>query len=688
MVGRAKVVLYNPNLGGVISEIDTKLVESNDIVERISWVPTSKVKQSGKLELNASLILEQYIDPLAEYLNISQPNFKISIQKSPEFMFHSHEQLVNDTSAGAALLSSMISALLQIPISESIVITGAIEPPHTEIRLVKGLKDKIKAIENHKNISKFLVPDPATQFHGVSENQGAAIEYEKWYKSLDTSKTKIIPVRTIDDLWDDVFPKSLIFNDILSNSLLHRGCSQNDNPNIVAIGILKYIGDLYNKKWTILEEIIKEGDIEESKRSLNNIQKFYINNLINPTDFYSNIKKILCLPCLSECQLLFTYDHWFAISSLYPANLYDDLLKLLLLANERRYDQKESALEDLSWTDLEFRDGIIDSLIMMASSKNLPAFIQALSILITKYETKKIFPELRADLNTLIKRIFLDGCSSIPCEYYEDSDDREESELITRNDPRYRLQKQIKVFETFIENIQNGLRIMAFLLYIDPPLASKLRQHESFVAIEGLIGTSVKTQDSKIANITDRNKRYTNTPSPPYLFPKLGSSSQFELDNRREVNKIVDLISTLEFMTNSYALKKFPNIWKSEIINGNFKDKRDSEKVANMVDWYLPFFENLDDAIRDNVIANFKKYSNITFGEMREAVHRAKYISKAPEKAYSEKEIKRAREILEEYENILRLVDSVDSSLLSAARLETLESVIAKKIKDDYPKRQ
>jgi len=416
MSGVVKTVLYNRNLGGAISEIVTRLTSEGDISKRITWVETSTIKQDDELEKNAFLILRQYIDPLAKCLGYPQPSFHISFQKSPKFSYHSHRQLIGDVSAGAALLVSMISVILQCPVPESIVITGRIEPPHKDIRIISGYADKFNAVLNSGKIDKFIIPDPSTQFSDMSRETPDSYKYNKWFDSLDVlSKNTVYPVATIDDLWEIVFPTENVYRSIYSNASLHDASYNEINAQFVFWGLLKYMRSIYIKRWQILEQHTKIDGLKGFKDVFPSLLSFYQANKKACADLSTGLKGILNLKTITDQKSIFTFDQFISINKLLSSDHTDVILTLLQKSDSKARNVFTKLIQDES--------------VQLVNEKNNPSVIERYNNLLRRFPNNLGWQEINQIINLRFPK-----ANTKPLSDYEDLE-KLENKLIHTDNP-------------------------------------------------------------------------------------------------------------------------------------------------------------------------------------------------------------------------------------------------------------
>ena len=335
MVGRVKIALLNSVLGGAISEINTKLSDDNDPDQRLSWIETSHIEPGGALEKNAYLILDHYIDPLAKIVGAPSPKFQISFQRSPIHDVRAETHFVKDTSAGVALLVSMASVLLRSPVSETLVVTGCIDPPSIAIKEVDpgGLDSKIKAALNSE-IYQIVIPDPNRRYEGTEQKQALLDRFPGIHESHNDSSEKLLPITTLDDIWKYAFPVEQNYDAVMSNVQLYQAVKKMTTNHTPCSGLLEYMKDNYHRRWEILSKYCEEYGPDGFRQTFPSLLGFYLNGNVEPADFRPELKKILSLKALANARSLFTHDQYSKLCRFYPSEHSNEILALLTQADE------------------------------------------------------------------------------------------------------------------------------------------------------------------------------------------------------------------------------------------------------------------------------------------------------------------------------------------------------------------
>ncbi len=569
MFGRTHALLYNPNLGGAITELLVSL-RNDDDEERLRWLETSVVKRGESLERNALMILENFIDPLAKELGVASPRFEISFQKNSFIVYGAGEQVVGDRSAGVSLLVAMVSVLLRLPVNQSVVATGHIEPPHNSIRVIDGIQDKLDAAFKVEGIDRVLAPDPEKQFAGLSDVPREASEYRRKFESIRQSQRNVRPVSEIDEIWPEFFPHEIIYEAAMTNPDLYAWIVSPSKEKSILSGLSKHIEALYMSRWDYVRVFTEKHGSDGFQSVFPVVLEFYLSNKIDPGDVYSNLKDIVNDPELALSGSVLKLTQWSALSKLYSLEQYDDLLRLLHLAgNEKRSSRVDHETDPL-WSDPSFRERVRETLISLGEERDFWSLLQLMIILGRKFTVERALVDLRPDVNVILKEKFFDAWLNTWVETQQ-NDNEEEQET------------RLQGLREILQSIDSGLRILESLAHVDPLLAHTLRQHALFHVAEGclrkaldILNSDDSTKRELVLASRDQevfSQRYSQIQT---YDDRIGdrivlkdSQIQLEPDKPTLRIEVAEDLSSLEFKPLPYAFSKFPNLVDLEIHGGN-----------------------------------------------------------------------------------------------------------------------
>jgi hypothetical protein len=114
---------------------------------------------------------------------------------------------------------------------------------------------------------------------------------------------------------------------------------------------------------------------------------------------------------------------------------------------------------------------------------------------------------------------------------------------------------------------------------------------------------------------------------------------------------------------------------------GQFEEKRARYKPGELADWYQPVLEGLDQTEKDKIVAYLKTYDE-SLGQINENLEDASTISEASDRLYTPEKKAEAKRILERYQPLAALLQTLDSYKFESLRLDAVDSERVKKLKD------
>lgn len=118
----------------------------------------------------------------------------------------------------------------------------------------------------------------------------------------------------------------------------------------------------------------------------------------------------------------------------------------------------------------------------------------------------------------------------------------------------------------------------------------------------------------------------------------------------------------------------------TQTYNGAFNKKRDEYKPAQLASWYMPVLAGLDKAEVDKILGVLNQHDE-TLAQIKATYKRASYLANAPEGVLDTKQIGPAKEIAEEYGNILSVLAVLDSYKFETFRGEAVGATRVKELK-------
>ncbi len=581
MIGKTFALLHSPQLGGFVVQVQVQRI-SKPKKPRLVWLPTVQLRHDGQLEANANSILEGFIDPLARIADLELPQFEIAIEKAQWWAYRDKPLKLGGQSMSVALLAGMVSSFLEIPLAQETTATGQIDPPFSHVKAVRGILGKALATSSFSNSSRLLVPDPGTQFQRMSIRPEDASEYETDYDVLKESYPgKLVSVKGTDDIWPHFFPPELVLHQALSNQVIYDVCNGARQSDAIYGGLLKYLETILEGRWEHLRNAIQSDGVNGFHRVFPAIMAYYVTNGVNPKDIYGNIRSVLSLPVLVG-RTTFEFSDWARISRLFSLDQYDELLRLLLIANNPESPEYEVDEFECVFANTEFKESLRDIIIKVAQERDFFTLLQTLVVLIRKFTAERVIPDVREDLYELLKNRFFDRWTESYERCCEQLDHIRSSELESPRGYDELLSQSTNAFEPFRQTISSNLRILDSLVAVDPVLVVRLRSHECFARVAERVNQSVNLMQSEVVERQGKQRAQLDIELFGKLWERIKqfddrigsrisiSHGRAELvpDEATMTIRVDSDLTSMEFSIQEYAKRKFPEI-KEAVLKGN-----------------------------------------------------------------------------------------------------------------------
>ncbi len=190
---------------------------------------------------------------------------------------------ISGYSADVPILLACLSACLQTPISDQIVSTGHIASSDGDIRMVKGLPEKIAAAVNDSSVSTFIYPtiDQDNSLASLSPETKHRIAGEI---SSAKSELKMIPICHTDDLLKAVFDDELVLLASLRLGFFDFGLPSNTEKSLIpTFSVFDKINE--NGFWKVLEHQLMTGEIHSARSLLQAFSRFHATRNTYPKSF-------------------------------------------------------------------------------------------------------------------------------------------------------------------------------------------------------------------------------------------------------------------------------------------------------------------------------------------------------------------------------------------------------------------
>jgi len=325
-IGTAKTVMVF-NLAGVRQAIISSVhaqVSSKKLPHRVAFI--GPVELNKESQDNIRSIAIEIIDRLFAPLGIEMPDYQISITTPGGISSQDATLEIDGFSAELPIFITMVSAVLQIPISQDIVFTGNMASADGDIGQVSGLSDKLKAAIADPLIAEFVYPS-------IERDQSLKIltplEYDKIKKAIDESHGDIhtAGITDIAEVFTAVFDE-----DDIALSSLKKGFFGKDDSDTRSIGPINrasafLLRNNSERFWKALEMNIMAKNINRAKIFLRGFASYY--NKINqyPNEFGGHLCKLVMSlpPGIKKSKELF------------PLMQMNECIKLAQFATEKDY---------------------------------------------------------------------------------------------------------------------------------------------------------------------------------------------------------------------------------------------------------------------------------------------------------------------------------------------------------------
>lgn len=487
MIGCINSLLHSENIGGVTVKLLVRLSQPGQS-DRIKWTSSNIIAPNDALIENINSIISLIIDPIAECFSLPKPFFLMGFQKSGHHSYYESKQMVEDTSAGAAILVCMLSSMFRISLKNDIAITGSIDPPHSKIDWVRSIQEKVVATKNRADIKTIFIPTP--------DNTG--MTKEEVLATLSQYGKTISLTPDLRDLFKHCFEEDSLFIRILNDPVIYAICEKHQQYDLPAVeAFYKTIVDIYNNKWGLLQSIWASNQTSSGHAAFEEIIKFYIANKDKRAEILPFFQRMMAF--LSELgKLGIPADRFFIqIAKLRDLNDYDLLINLMLVYVEKSENSKMPDF-NVIWTDHDFSDQMKEIMITMLNEKNYGQIIRLLRLLIRAFKLKEILPFIRRELTESIE----DHLADIGAEIYAGRNMLFQEVVKWGNDPdtdniKYKIEElKDKYNLTQCPGlINNAFNFVTKLFDIDPITAKGLAHNRIFMNIRGLYDSAMNTRD-------------------------------------------------------------------------------------------------------------------------------------------------------------------------------------------------
>jgi len=217
-------------------------------------------------------------------LNLPKTDFEVSIVNFDVSSVHDVELSISGNSGDVSIFLAFLSAGLQIPVPKDAVFTGCIASVAGDIRMVKGIPAKVKAIIDNERIQTFFHPmtnsDRSLDYLSPNEKEKIDDALIEAKRSLQT-----VGIKDLNELVRKVFSDEQV---VLAS--LRQGFYDIRIPNLtkenVILRIVEFFTEFNEKRfWSVLENQLITGRGRDAGELLKAFIRFYIKRKKYPKNF-------------------------------------------------------------------------------------------------------------------------------------------------------------------------------------------------------------------------------------------------------------------------------------------------------------------------------------------------------------------------------------------------------------------
>ncbi|MDD5134607.1 MAG: hypothetical protein PHP01_04285 [Phycisphaerae bacterium] len=276
-IGRAKTVLVaqqSPD-SAVISEIIVKIIP-NTGPERIHFAGLVEFSDNTKNHICNNILA--LIDRITAAVGMYPLSYEISAVNPDIASRFDTAVEVNGFSADLSVFVAMLSAALQIPVSNNILMTGNIASVEGDIGPVGSVQAKLKAALEDKSIDCLIYPKANT------------IE-----KTFDRDTLSISEVGNIEDLVKLVFREKDIVEASLEVGFFENSIKIAGPEETVMMTALYFVCDNNNRFWQMLRKHLFTDNFEKARELLEVFTSYYIRKMVYPAYFGDRLFSLICV---------------------------------------------------------------------------------------------------------------------------------------------------------------------------------------------------------------------------------------------------------------------------------------------------------------------------------------------------------------------------------------------------------
>jgi len=291
-IGTAKTVLVlniASKKEAVVSSVHVRLI-AKELVSRIRY--TGSVELNDDAKLNIRTVVLPIIDQILNSLQFEKKDYEISFCNIGISSAIDTGLEISGFSAELPVLVAMLSASLELPLSQNAVSTGHIASSNGDIGAVIGLPEKVKAAVKEKSSKIFIYPDPARD-RSIAEF--TPDEFNRIKHELDALRDSI-ELLAVSDI-AQVIKHLTIEEDIVQASLktgfygIKKSTLKSNNPVNKIAAILTENNE--KRFWNILEFYFLAGEIKRARGLLECFVSHHNQKRVYPDSFGIRLMQLM-----------------------------------------------------------------------------------------------------------------------------------------------------------------------------------------------------------------------------------------------------------------------------------------------------------------------------------------------------------------------------------------------------------
>lgn len=273
----------------IITTIVTGVDRTTD-GRRLKFMGPVVFENSTKHHINDVLL--PLVDRLMDSLGLARKNFVVSAANPAAASVANLNVKVTGFSADVPLFLGLLSAGLEMPISDEIVYTGHIASGGGDISAVSELPVKLQAAVADDSVRSFVCP---TLEKDHSLETLWPLEKERAIDAINTARDKlrVITVSDIVELAQAAFSDDAVIMAALKQGFFGRPCSQEPEQSPLT-RILRFFTENQEEQfWQVLERLLLSGDNPAAKHFLRARTRFHIQRRAYPHGFGGKLLQLV-----------------------------------------------------------------------------------------------------------------------------------------------------------------------------------------------------------------------------------------------------------------------------------------------------------------------------------------------------------------------------------------------------------